>query len=56
MNVFFDNCTSPVFAGALNALIAPDGHAAHHVRFMKDYGLSHDTDDVDWIARLASDD
>ena len=55
MKVFFDNCTSPVFAGCLNALIQPDGDEARHVRFMPEYGFAHDTKDVDWITRLGSD-
>jgi hypothetical protein len=55
VKVFFDNCTSPVFAGCLNALIQPDGDEARHVRFMPDYGFTHKTDDVDWITRLGSD-
>ena len=54
MKVFFDNCTSPVFAGCLNALIEPDGDEARHVRFMPDYGFTHSTKDVDWIAKLGS--
>jgi PIN domain-containing protein len=54
LNVFFDNCTSPIFAGCLNALIAPDGDKARHVRFMPDYGFTHSTKDVDWIARRGS--
>ena len=55
MKAFFDNCTSPVFAGCLNALIRPDGDEARHVRFMPDFGFSNKTDDVDWITRLGSD-
>ncbi|MCV0387564.1 MAG: hypothetical protein K5821_14275 [Nitrobacter sp.] len=55
MKVFFDNCTSPVFAGSLDALIRPLGHAAWHVRFMKEFGFSHDTPDIDWITGLAAD-
>ena len=55
MNIFFDNCTSPVFAECLDALVRPNGHRARHVRFMPDYGFAHNTADVDWIARLASD-
>lgn len=55
MNVFFDNCTSPVFAGTLNALITPLGHRARHVRDMSDYGFAHNTPDVDWITRLGAD-
>lgn len=55
MRVFFDNCTTPVFAGALNAFIEPLGHQARHVRLMTDYGFAHDTDDVDWITGLGRD-
>ena len=55
MRVFFDNCTSPVFATTLDALISPDGFAARHVRFMRDYGFDERTSDVDWINRLAAD-
>jgi hypothetical protein len=55
VKVFFDNCTSPVFAGCLNALIKPDGDEARHVRFMPEYGFTHKTDDVDWITRLGAD-
>lgn len=54
MKVFFDNCTSPVFAGALHALISRTDHEARHVRFMPD-GFSGSTTDVEWISRLASD-
>jgi hypothetical protein len=55
VKVFFDNCTTPVFAGCLDALIRPDGDEAHHVRFMRDYGFTHETKDVDWIKRLGED-
>lgn len=55
MKVFFDNCTSPIFAGCLGALIRPDGDEAHHVRFMPNYGFAHDTKDVDWIKQLGAD-
>lgn len=55
MKVFFDNCTSPVFAGCLNALIQPNGHEARHVRFMPEYGFAHNTDDIDRITRLSTD-
>ncbi|MBJ7403384.1 MAG: hypothetical protein JHD07_08840 [Bradyrhizobium sp.] len=55
MNVFFDNCTSPVFAGTLDALITHFGHRARHVRGMADYGFAGNTPDVDWITRLGAD-
>lgn len=53
--MFFDNCTSPVFAGALDALIKVDGNSARHVRAMGDYGFTERTKDVDWIERLGKD-
>lgn len=56
MKVFFDNCTSPVFAGCLDSLIRPDGDEARHVRFMPEYGFAHHTKDVDWISKLGEDD
>ena len=55
MKVFFDACTTPLFAGCLNALIQPDGDEARHVHYMPDYGFTRKTDDVDWITRLGSD-
>jgi PIN like domain len=55
VKVFFDNCTPPVFAGTLDALVSPLGHRARHVRDMSDYGFAHDTADVDWITRLGAD-
>jgi hypothetical protein len=55
LEVFFDNCTTPVFAATLDALISREGHRARHVRQMSDYGFEAGTDGVDWIARLGSD-
>jgi hypothetical protein len=55
VNVFFDNCTSPVFAACLNGLIKSDGDDARHVRFMSNYGFAADTKDLDWITRLGED-
>jgi hypothetical protein len=55
LKVFFDNCTSPVFAAALNAVIQPLGHEARHVRFMPEFGFAHNTPDVDWIKGLGAD-
>jgi hypothetical protein len=31
------------------------GHEARHVRYMPEYGLAHDTADIDWIMRLSAD-
>jgi hypothetical protein len=55
LNIFFDNCTSPVFAGCLDALVSPTGHRARHIRLMPEYGFTGKTEDVDWITRLAND-
>jgi hypothetical protein len=55
VRVFFDNCTSPIFANALNALISPNGQSARHVRFMPDYGFDGSTPDIDWITKLGAD-
>ncbi|MCG2632848.1 hypothetical protein L6654_40375 [Bradyrhizobium sp. WYCCWR 13023] len=55
MKVFFDNCTSPVFAGSLNALIEQDDDEAHHVRRMPAYGFADSTTDVEWISKLGAD-
>lgn len=55
MRVFFDNCTSPVLANALNALVEPEGISARHIRFMPEYGFQHDTPDEAWILKLGTD-
>ncbi len=55
MRVFFDNCTSPVLAGALNALLEPDGGSARHITLMNDDRFGGRTKDVDWIDGLALD-
>ncbi|WP_442881053.1 hypothetical protein [Bosea sp. (in: a-proteobacteria)] len=55
MRVFFDNCTSPVLAEVLDAYIRSYEGSARHIRAMTDYGLRHDSADVDWIERLNSD-
>lgn len=50
MKVFFDNCTSPVLAAALDGFIRNEGHSAHHI---KDLRCGRDAEDADWIAMLA---
>lgn len=52
MNVFFDNCTSPIYANVLHALISPQGDAAFHVRFMPEHGFDAATPDSVWIETL----
>jgi hypothetical protein len=55
VRVFFDNCTSPILANALNALIEPFGLKARHIRFMPDYRFSAATLDEEWISSLGAD-
>lgn len=55
MKVFFDNCTSPIYANVLHALIAPGGDSAFHIRFMPGYGFDASTPDEVWIERLGRD-
>lgn len=55
MRVFFDNCTSPVLAHVLDALLSPQGGRAEHVREMPLYGFDGRSADEEWIGRLAQD-
>lgn len=55
MRVFFDNCTSPVLAEVLDAYVRSYGGSARHIRAMDDYGLRHDSTDIEWIERLNHD-
>ncbi len=50
MNVFFDNCTSPVLASTLGGYIGSLGHFAHHIRTLP-CGAS--APDLVWIDMLA---
>lgn len=52
MRIFFDNCTSPVLAEVLDAYIRSYGGTARHIRGMINYGLRHDSTDIEWIERL----
>jgi PIN like domain len=53
LRVFFDNCTSPVLAHVLHALINKDGDEARHIREMAEYGFNQRTSDFEWISRLS---
>ncbi|AYG60414.1 hypothetical protein QD460_22935 [Rhizobium jaguaris] len=52
MNVFFDNCTSPVLAATLHGFIQHQGHAAAHVRDLDGLPNGRHSTDLEWIDRL----
>jgi hypothetical protein len=49
VNVFFDNCTSLVFASTLNGFIAHEGHQAVHIRDLGALPKGRHSADVEWI-------
>ena len=49
MNVFFDNCTSPVLASTLGGYIGHLGHSAHHIRNLP---CGPSAEDLVWIEML----
>ena len=49
MKVFFDNCTSIVFAQTLDGFIRHQGHSAHHVSEIEDLPNGRHSADVEWI-------
>ncbi|TAX35826.1 hypothetical protein [Rhizobium leguminosarum] len=49
MNVFFDNCTSPILASTLHGLIHHDGHNAIHIRDVPGLPNGRHSKDVEWI-------
>jgi hypothetical protein len=55
VKIFFDNCTSPILANVLDALVRRDGHQACHIRFMREFGFNERTKDLDWIVKLSTD-
>ena len=52
MNVFFDNCTAPLFASTLDGFIRHFGHRAFHIRDIDQLPLKRNTADLDWITFL----
>jgi PIN like domain len=54
VKIFFDNCTSPVLADVLDALVRAEGSSAHHIRFMAEYGFDARTTDIEWIEGLSA--
>lgn len=49
MNVFFDNCTSPVLATTLHGFIEHEGHNAVHIRDMPGLPNGRHSKDLEWI-------
>jgi hypothetical protein len=52
VNVFFDNCTSPVFASTLHGFIEHEGHAGFHIRDISALPNGRNSADLDWIEHL----
>lgn len=50
MKLFFDNCTSPVFADTLGGFVRHLGHSAHHISTLP---CGRGADDLVWIKMLA---
>ena len=55
MNLFFDNCTSPIFAAALDAVISADGHRAVHIKDVPGLPKGRHSLDLEWIDHLRRD-
>jgi hypothetical protein len=49
VNVFFDNCTSPVLASTLHGLIQHEGHTALHIRDAHNLPNGRHSKDIEWI-------
>jgi len=49
VNVFFDNCTSPILASTLHGFIHHDGHNAAHIRDLSGLPNGRHSKDVEWI-------
>jgi hypothetical protein len=52
VNVFFDNCTSPVLASTLQGFIEHQGHAAFHIKHLPSLPKGRHSADVKWIGHL----
>jgi hypothetical protein len=55
VKVFFDNCTAPRFAAALDGFICPDGHRAIHVKDLDGLPKGRHSTDLEWIDFLRGD-
>lgn len=52
MNVFFDNCTAPVFASTLHGFIQHYGHTAYQIKDVPDLPKGRHSADLEWIEHL----
>jgi hypothetical protein len=55
VNVFFDNCTAPVFASTLDGFITGSGHRAFHIKDVAGLPDGRDSSDLAWIDHLRRD-
>jgi hypothetical protein len=55
VNVFFDNCTSPVLASTLDGFIEHLGHRAFHIKDVPSLRNGRHSTDLEWIAHLRDD-
>jgi hypothetical protein len=55
VNVFFDNCTAPVFASTLDGFIRDSGHRAIHVKDLAGLPNGRNSTDLEWIEHLKRD-
>lgn len=54
MKVFFDNCTSPIFASTLHGFIQHEGHQAVHIKNITGLSKGRSSPDLEWINFLKS--
>jgi hypothetical protein len=52
VNVFFDNCTAPVFATTLDGFISSFGHRAFHIKDLAALPNGRNSTDLEWISHL----
>lgn len=55
MNVFFDNCTAPVLASALEGYVRFEGHRAYHIKDVPGLTNGRHTSDLEWISHIKAD-
>jgi hypothetical protein len=55
VNVFFDNCTSPVFAATLDGFVRSFGHRAYHIKDVPGLKNGRHATDLEWISHLQAD-
>ena len=52
MNIFFDNCTSPILATTLNGFVKHQGDVAWHIRDLPNLLNGRHSTDLEWITHL----